>query len=755
MGKLKNLAKVAGKLKNRKWKRVRAIIRDYGMREFLRRVKEKMQFGDMAKDVYQRISIITNESYIKNPHDPVGFVPKQKVSFVAIPASVNVGRIDILTQSANTQDTLTLTVHDPKGKLLLETTSNEIKNNDYTVFTFLPILRIVNMPLTFTFTSSSPQSGVLVNPHKKKNGFEVADGGSVACRIYVQFDAEYLYWMKNNTPTEAEYAAQRAYVFDYAPKISIIVPLYNTKEHFFCEMIDSVRAQTYSNWELCLADGSTEPNDLGHIAASYNDERIVYKKLEQNEGISGNSNRAIEMSTGEYVALLDHDDTLMPQALYENVMLINQNSDYEFIYSDEDKITEDGNRRFDPFFKPDFAPNMFLAFNYITHFVVMKKSLLNEIGYFNADFNGAQDYDLFLRATEKAKKIGHIADILYHWRISETSTAFSSDTKSYTVEAGKKALEAAFLRRGQTDAHVAYNTLDNYYITSYDIPTPHPLISIIIPNKDEPATLKKCIDSILSKSTYDNYEILVVENNSTSKDIFVYYDKLKQHSKIRIVTWDGIFNYAAINNFAVREAKGELLLFLNNDVSVITPDWLEQMAMHAIRGEIGAVGAKLYYPDDTIQHAGVVLKIGAVAGHSHKHLDRWDVGSFGRMTFAQDVAGVTAACLMVRKSVFEEVGGFDEQFVVAFNDVDLCLKIREAGYINLFTPFAELYHYESKTRGYEETPEKIKRFEGEQKKWLAKWDEKYPYDPLYSKNLTNEFEDYSINPNKVTNKSFH
>ena len=749
MGKLKNLAKVAGKLKNRKWKRVRAIIRDYGMREFLRRVKEKMQYGDMAKSVYQRISVITNESYIKDPHNPVGFLCEREVSFTVIPASVNVGRVDILTAGKNARDTLTMTVRNKEGKLLLEMTADEIKNNDYTVFTFLPILRTVHTPLTFTFRSSSPESGVLINRRKKKYGFDVAGGGSVACRIYVQFDAEYLYWMKNNTPTNEEYAAQRGHVFEYSPKISIIVPLYNTPERFFREMLDSVVNQTYSNWELCLADGSTQTGNLKDIAASYGDERIVYKKLDKNEGISGNSNRAIEMATGEYVALLDHDDTLMPQALYENVALINKDPDYEFIYSDEDKITEDGSRRFNPFFKPDFAPNMFLAFNYITHFVVMKKSLLDEVGCFNAQFNGAQDYDLFLRATEKAKKIGHIADILYHWRISETSTAFSSDTKSYTVEAGRKALEAALLRRGVKGARVKNNTLDNYYITSYEIPTPHPLISIIIPNKDEVATLKKCIDSILSQSTYDNYEILVVENNSTGKEIFSYYEKLQQLQNVRIVTWDGIFNYAAINNFAARHAKGELLLFLNNDVSVISPDWLEQMAMHALRSEIGAVGAKLYYPDDTIQHAGVVLKIGAVAGHSHKHLDRWDVGSFGRMTFAQDVSGVTAACLMVRKSVFEEVGGFDEQFVVAFNDVDLCLKIREKGYINLFTPFAELYHYESKTRGYEETPEKIKRFEGEQKKWLSKWDAKYPYDPLYSKNLTHEFEDYSINPGRT------
>ena len=281
--------------------------------------------------------------------------------------------------------------------------------------------------------------------------------------------------------------------------------------------------------------------------------RQVYRRLEKNEGISGNSNEAIKMATGEYIALLDHDDLLMPQALYANVELLNKDRDYEFIYSDEDKLTEDGERRFDPFFKPDFSPDMLLAFNYITHFVVIKKSLLDEVGYFRKEFNGAQDYDLFLRLTEKAKKVGHISDILYHWRLSLGSTAYSSDAKSYTIEAGRSALEAAFLRRGLLGAHVANNTLDNYYITSYDIPQPHPLISIIIPNKDEKKTLKKCIDSILRKSTYDNFEIIIVENNSTGKEIFSYYETLKKNPKIRIVEWKYPFNYAALNNYAAAQ----------------------------------------------------------------------------------------------------------------------------------------------------------------------------------------------------------
>ncbi|MEA4854766.1 MAG: glycosyltransferase family 2 protein [Christensenella sp.] len=746
--KLRNLVQVTKKLKKQKWKRVRAIIRDYGVRELFRKVKEKMKTGG-ALTLDQRLSLVTNESFIKDPQNHPGYTPQREVTFCAAPLSHNVGRVDILTQCTVPDTTLTMTVRNQEGKILTTVETADVAENGYTTLTFLPILRVIQVPLTFTFTSSSDGCGVLVNRKKKKHGFRVEGGGCVACRLYVQYDAQYQYWMNYNTPTPEEYSRQRETVFAYTPKISILVPLYNTPELFLRQMIDSVRAQTYTNWELCLADGSDKAQDLGDIAASYEDPRIVYQKLAKNDGISGNSNAAIQMATGEYIALLDHDDLLMPQALYRNVALINEDKDYEFIYSDEDKISEDGSRRFDPFFKPDFSPDMLNAFNYITHFVVLKKTLLNEIGSFRAEYNGAQDYDLVLRATEKAKKVGHISDILYHWRVSENSTALSAGAKSYTVKAGRKALEASFVRKGLTGAHVTENTLDNYYITSYDLPSPHPLISIIIPNKDEPATLKKCIHSILEKSTYDHYEIIIVENNSTGSEIFSYYRKLERDPRIRVIKWEHPFNYASLNNFAAAQAKGELLLFLNNDMSVISADWLEQMAMHATRKEIGAVGAKLYYPDDSIQHAGVILKIGPVAGHSHKHLSRYEVGSFGRMIIPHNVSAVTAACLMMRKDVFDEIGGFNEQFVVAYNDVDLCLKIREKGYLIVFTPFAELYHYESKTRGYETTPEKIKRFEGEQKKWLAKWDAKYPYDPYYNKNLTNELEDYSVNPKPI------
>lgn len=745
MSKLSNLRSVVKRLGKHKWKRAFTIISDYGFGHLLLKVREKMQQGGA---VMNTTNIIINESFLKDPSDLHGYQVQKKVRFMTRPRFQNFWQIDILTQNPGGDAQMTLTVTDQDGAVLLETSTDTVADGDFTTFRFLPILNVFQVPCYFTFTSETDGCGVLVNRGKRRHGFTVDGGGCVACKIYTNHAALYMHWIENNAPSEEVLAAQREKVFPFAPKISIVVPLYNTPEHFLRQMMDSVVAQTYQNWELCLADGSTTSENLEEIVKSYGDERIVYRKLDENEGISGNSNQALKLATGEYISLLDHDDMLTPHALYSNVAMLNRDREYEFIYSDEDKVTENGMDRFDPFFKPDFSPDTFHAFNYITHFVVIKKSLLDEVGDFRAAFNGAQDYDLFLRLSEKAKKIGHIPDILYHWRISAGSTALDSGAKSYTVEAGKKALEASFERSGIKNAHVSCGRLDNYYITSYDLPDPHPLISIIIPNKDEKKTLKKCVESILKKSTYDNYEIIIVENNSTGSEIFSYYKTLEHDPRIRIVEWNHPFNYSSLNNYAAKQAKGELLLFLNNDMSVISADWLEQMAMHAMRPEIGEVGAKLYYPNDLIQHGGIVLKIGPFAGHSHKHLDRSIAGSFGRMFIPHNVSGVTAACAMLRAEVFWEVGGFDEQFVVSLNDVDLSLKIREKGYWIVWTPFAELYHYESQTRGYEDTPEKKARFEGEQKKWLAKWDEKYPYDPLYNPNLTDNREDYSVNPNK-------
>jgi GT2 family glycosyltransferase len=747
--KIKNLSKVTKRLQRAKWKRAKTILRDYGLREFLRRVGEKMKYGDAPVHLYERIYVVTNESYLRKGASLSRFRPQRMVSFQTAPGAQNIGRLDILTSnpSHDEEASLTLEIY-KKGSLLSRCTVNAVKDNAYTTFHFLPLLDVMYHPLDFLLTSSSKSGGILVNRHRAKHGFTVQGGGSVACRIYTRLDALYVHWLKNNVPKETELIRQRAHQFLFQPKISIIVPLYNTPERLLREMINSVLTQTYSNLELCLADGSTDRTNRAALIALHNDDRIRYQKLTENQGISGNSNCAIEMATGDYIGFLDHDDTLQPHALYKNVELLNKDADYEFIYSDEDKVTEDGSRRFDPFFKPDFSPNMLYAFNYITHFTVIKKNLIDQIGPFDDRYNGAQDYDLFLRAVERAKKIGHIKDVLYNWRIAETSTAFSSQTKQYTVAAGQAAIEASIKRRSLC-ATVTEGALPNYYNVAYALPDPLPKISIIIPNKDEKETLKKCLSSILTKSTYSNYEIIVVENNSEKQTTFSYYAQLENNPRIRLLTFDRPFNYAALNNFAARKATGDLLLFLNNDMSVISADWLEQMAMHACRPDVGAVGAKLYYPDDTLQHGGIVLRIGGVAGHSHKGSGRDEVGAFARLTLTHDLSAVTAACLMTRKEIFESIGGFDEQFVVAFNDVDLCLNIREKGLSVLWTPFAELYHYESKTRGYEETPEKIARFEREQKKWLNKWEARYPVDPFYNPNLTHLLQDYSIDPGKT------
>ncbi len=749
MSKVRNLASTIKHLKGESFKRAAVMIRDYGWGEFFHKLGTRIKYGPGTAVVNNNMygGELAGESFVKNPSEHKGYQAEERVSFTFTPSVPNIGRIELLTQNRAGGGALEITVS--KGDaVLLHAEVGGVAHDDYTAIDFLPICGVMGAALTVSLTCKNG-CGVYVNRNKRRHGFSVDGGGSVGCRIYTVHNAEYLHWIANNTPTEKELNYQRARVFNYMPKISIVVPLYNTPEKFLRQMIESVQAQTYSNWDLCLADGSTSSKNLGEIAHSYEDARILYRKLEENKGISGNSNEAIRMATGDYVALLDHDDLLMPHALYSYVELVNIDRDYEFMYSDEDKITEDGKYRFNPFFKPDFAPDTLHTFNYITHFSVFKKTLLDKIGGFEDRFNGAQDFDIILRATEKAKKIGHISDILYHWRISEGSTALASSAKSYTVEAGRSAVEAAYQRLGIKNAHVSSCQYPNYYITRYDLPDPKPLISIIIPNKDEKRTLENCITSITEKSTYPNYEIIIAENNSTEKEIFDYYAQLEQDSRIRIVRWDHPFNYSALNNYAASQAKGDLLLFLNNDISVISPDWLEQMAMHAMRPEIGQVGAKLYYPDNTIQHSGIVLKIGPVANHPHKFLSRFDIGYFGLLVAPHNVSSVTAACAMMRASVFREVGGFDETFTVAYNDVDLSLKVREKGYYILWTPFAELYHDESKTRGLETTPEKMERLDHETALWLSKWDKKYPYDPYYNINLTNEKLDYSVSPNKI------
>ena len=529
-------------------------------------------------------------------------------------------------------------------------------------------------------------------------------------------------------------------------KFSVLVPLYNTPESFLKAMIESVQAQTYKNWELCLADGSDrEHSFVGDICKKYadNDKRIKYEKLERNLGISENTNACIRMATGEYIALFDHDDLLHPSALYEVMRAICEHG-ADFIYTDENTFSEEPRDAYNPHFKPDFSPDTLRSYNYICHLSVFSRELLDSVGYFRSEYDGSQDYDLILRLTEKAKKVFHIRKILYYWRAHKNSVAQDVGAKPYTVTAAKKAL-SAHLERCGLKGEVLDSTVPTTYHIKYEIDG-NPLISVIIPNKDHTDDLDICLKSLYEKSSYKNFEVIIVENNSTEKETFEYYEAITQkHGNIKVVKWKGNFNYSAINNFGVNYAKGEYILLLNNDVEIINGVCLEEMLMFAQRKDVGAVGAKLYYSDDTVQHAGVILGLGGMAGHAHKHFGRNHPGYMARASIAQNLSACTAACLMMRRDVFDEVGGLDESFEVAFNDVDLCMKIREKGYLVVFTPYAELYHYESKSRGNDSTPEKLERFRGEIDRFKEKWQKQLDDgDPYYNPNLTLTRDDFSL-----------
>jgi GT2 family glycosyltransferase len=528
--------------------------------------------------------------------------------------------------------------------------------------------------------------------------------------------AEYDRWRARFEPSAADLAKQRQHRFNKSPKISLVVPVFNPPGEFLTAMIESVRNQTYANWELCIADASTASH-VKPILDAVNDARIKVEYLNENQGIAGNSNAALALATGELIGFLDHDDVLAPHALFEVISESLKQPQADVFYSDEDKLDRYG-KRTEPIFKPDWSPETLRSRNYLCHFTVLTRRLLDEIGGFREGFDGAQDYDLFLRATEQARKIVHIPQVLYHWRAHDGSTAANHAAKEYAFDAGKKALEE-HLVRCKVDGSVHHTATRGTYRINYRLKQ-RPKVSVIIPNKDHPEMLARCVDS-LTKGCYENYEVIVVENGSTRQETFAYYRELNAQPNARVLTWDKPFNYASVNNFAAAHATGELFLFLNNDIEAITPDWLESLVKQAVQPGIGAVGAKLLYPDDTVQHAGIVIGMGGVAGHRYANFPRSAGGYHQRMTFTQNLAACTAACLMVPRYAFEKVGGFDEGFVLAFNDVDFCLQLLSAGYRIVWTPDAELYHYESKTRGQEDTIEKQRRFKREYDLFLAKW----------------------------------
>lgn len=533
------------------------------------------------------------------------------------------------------------------------------------------------------------------------------------------------------------------------PLVSVIVPVYNAPAELLEQTIESVIEQSYSAWELCIADDASTDDSTVKVLTRYassHPDKIKVKHLTENGHISAASNAALKMATGEFCLLLDHDDLLHPDAIDCLIRQLSVAPGAKIIYGDEDKVTED-NDRHSPHFKPDWNLDLITSQNYVCHPLMIKKSVLDEIDGFRLGVEGSQDHDLILRASLVVKEtsIRHVPLVLYHWRETENSTASNSGAKSYTTDAGILALENYFALQDKPVA-VTMGKFPNTYHCKWPVPENAPLVSLIIPTRDGYELVKQCVDSIFKLTTYPNFEIIIVDNQTTcEKTLGLFKRYQSKYQNVSVIRWDAPFNYSAINNYAVAHCNGDVVGLINNDIEVITPEWLDEMVGHALRPDVGCVGAKLYYPNDTVQHAGVILGIGGVAGHSHKYFTKNDPGYFTRLYLTQNLSAVTAAALVVRKDVFEQVGGLNEfDLKVAFNDVDFCLKVREAGYKNVFTPWAELYHHESVSRGQEDSAEKIARFNSEVNYMKNQWGELLNNDPAYNPNLTMQYEDFSM-----------
>lgn len=539
--------------------------------------------------------------------------------------------------------------------------------------------------------------------------------------------------------------SERVASLAHKPRISIVMPTFNSPERWLRRCVDSVRNQQYPYWELCIADDASTDARVRRVLVEYarKDPRIKIRFREQNGHISASSNDALALATGEFVALLDHDDELHPMALYEIAKGISKNSTWKIIYTDEDKMDVSGTR-FDAYFKPDFDPELLLGQNYFCHLTVYSTELIRAVGGFRTGFEGSQDHDLALRAVESLARdeVGHIPHVLYHWRAIENSTAMGADQKPYAVSAGVRAVQEHLQRTG-VEGEVVANAIGHYRVHRH-LPSPAPKVSILIPTRDKPELVRMSVGSILSVTDYPDYEIIIIDNQSVEPETIRCFEELTCDPRVKVMPYDKPFNYSALNNAAAEIATGEVIALVNNDVEAIHADWLAEMVSHAIRPEIGVVGAMLYYPDDTIQHGGVVLGIGGIAGHIYHRRPRGDGGYMGRALLSQELSAITAACVVIRKSVFDEVGGLDEEMKVAFNDIDFCLRVRAAGYANLWTPHAELYHHESLSRGYEDTPEKIVRFQQEVAHMQRRWGETLLRDKAYNPNLALDAEPFTL-----------
>jgi glycosyltransferase involved in cell wall biosynthesis len=559
----------------------------------------------------------------------------------------------------------------------------------------------------------------------------------------------YAHWVKHcdsATPQELDAIRTAVGKLPFQPRISVILPVFNAPERFLIRAIESVREQLYAHWELCIADDASTSPHVRPLLEHYSriDSRIKVNFRPKNGHIAAASNSALELATGEYIAMLDHDDEIRPHALAFAVDALNKQPDAQLLYCDEDKIDEDGHR-FDPYFKPDWMPDLLTGHNYMCHFCICRADTVRRLGGWRSGFDGAQDWDLELRVIEKVQpqQIVHIPRILYHWRAIAGSTARAPGEKDYVVEAARRALSEHFQRIG--DSVELIHLPGNHWRVKHPVTSPAPLASLVIPTRNGLKLLQRCLESIFEKTTYPKFEVIVVDNNSDDPATLAYLEKAAADHGVRVLRYREPFNYPAVNNFAVREAKGSILVLLNNDMEVITPGWLDELVSQVMRPEIGCVGAMLYFPNDTLQHAGVVLGIAGHAGHAFKGFRRGTPGYMNHARLMKNYSAVTGACLAIRKSVYEEVGGLDEQaFAVSLNDVDFCLKVRAAGYRNLWTPFAELYHHESATRGYEDTPEKQARFAKERETLRQKWLPILENDPAYNPNLTNVAEDFGF-----------
>lgn len=575
----------------------------------------------------------------------------------------------------------------------------------------------------------------------KNQGIE-ATWRKVDFRIRLMLDKD-VWQFRSDIPLKRELKMQKAAKFSYEPLISIVVPLYDTPLNFLKEMIDSVRRQSYGKWQLVLVDASDKDSSyISDTVKGYSDERIIYKKLSENKGISENTNKGFRLATGDYLALLDHDDVILPNALYENVKAINENG-ADVLYSDEITLNENLKHLVQFHFKPDYAPDFLRGVNYITHFLVFSRKTFECAGRWeDSRYDGAQDYDLILRLTENAKKVYHIPKVLYYWRAHAGSTANDMSSKKYAFEAGKNAIQAHLDRVG-LDGNVEIQKYNGSYHTTYRVKG-NPKVSIVIPNKDHCDDLSRCIDSIFVKGGWNNTEIVIVENNSVENVTFKYYEKVqREHENVKVVYYKGDFNFSAICNFGANFAQGEHILLLNNDVEFISYNFVSEMLSYSQRADVGAVGAKLYYPDDTIQHGGVIIGINGSAGHSHKGLDRYTTGDLYRLVTTQNYMAVTGACLMVKKELYDKFLLDEQNFAVAYNDVDFCLRLYQAGFLNVFTPYSEAYHYESKSRGLDETDKPNLRYEGEKQRFFEKWECYFNYnDPYYNPHFTLLYENY-------------